>query len=141
MPNSCNEFEVIADFGGATAIDVHGDVNVGRILRADRPDERWVIDFDGNPTQSPEQRFARQPLFEKLPGYSSPLQRVLRSRMRNRCSIRGLFERSSCSRSAASSSTLLRVLPHWKYVPGAALASLLGRTAANPSGNDHEGAR
>jgi maltokinase len=34
-----------------------------------------------------------------------------------------------------------RYLPHWQYVPEGALASLLSTTSANPSGNNHEGAK
>jgi maltokinase len=70
------EISVIADFAGATLIDVHGDLHIGQILRAERPDELWIIDFDGNPTRSPQQRLAQQPAARDVAGMLASLDHV-----------------------------------------------------------------
>lgn len=170
------EIALIAGFEGASVIDVHGDLHIGQILRAERPEELWIIDFDGNPTQSPEQRLAQQPSARDVAGMLASLDHVGRvvifrtddldddQRRRvlewiviaQRC-----FLDAYASRLAESGEERLfeprlvrpfqlqqecrefiyaaRYLPHWTYVPEGALASLLSTTAANPSGNDHEG--
>jgi maltokinase len=172
------EISLIAGFEGASVIDVHGDLHIGQILRAERPDELWIIDFDGNPTQSPEQRLAQQPAARDVAGMLASLDHVGRvvlfrtddldddQRRRvldwidiaQRCFLDAyastlaesgeerLFEprlvrpfqlQQECREYIYAA----RYLPHWQYVPEGALASLLSTAAANPSGNDHEGAQ
>ena len=172
------EISLIAGFEGVSVIDVHGDLHIGQILRAERPDELWIIDFDGNPTQSPEQRLAQQPAARDVAGMLASLDHVGRvvlfrtddldddQRRRvldwidiaQRCFLDAyastlaesgeerLFEprlvrpfqlQQECREYIYAA----RYLPHWQYVPAGALASLLSTAAANPSGNDHEGAQ
>lgn len=170
------EIASIAGFEGASVIDVHGDLHIGQILRAKRSNELWVIDFDGNPTQSPEQRMAQQPPARDVAGMLASLDHVgrvvlfrtddLDDDQRHRVLewiviAQRCFLDAYVSRLAVSGEERLfeprlvrpfqlqqecrefiyaaRYLPHWTYVPEGALASLLSTTAANPSGNDHEG--
>ena len=59
---------------GSALIDVHGDLHVGQVLRAD--DRYAVIDFDGNPVLEAAGRLARQPAATDVAGMLQSLDNV-----------------------------------------------------------------
>ncbi len=70
------EVALIPGFVGTTIIDVHGDLHIGQVLRSSRDDGLSIIDFDGSPTRSPEQRLARQPAGRDVAGMLASLDHV-----------------------------------------------------------------
>lgn len=63
----------LADDAGMVA--VHGDFHVGQLLR-DSSDRLFVIDFDGNPVLSPQQRVAHRPAAYDVAGMLLSLENV-----------------------------------------------------------------
>lgn len=59
---------------GTPVIDVHGDLHVGQVLRADG--RYAVVDFDGNPVLSPAERIRRQPAATDVAGMLQSLDNV-----------------------------------------------------------------
>ena len=70
------ELALLAGFVGTIIIDVHGDLHIGQVLRASPGDGLSIIDFDGSPTRSPEQRLARQPAARDVAGMLASLDHV-----------------------------------------------------------------
>ena len=156
------EFARIDDCRSPVVIDVHGDLHIGQILRQARTEALYVIDFDGNPMQSPAQRRARQPVARDVAGMLASLDHVARVVLHR---TEGLDDEqqgrviewiAAAQRSfLAAYVTVLaekdedalldqrllrpfqlqqecrefiyaaRYLPHWRYVPEAALHALL----------------
>jgi len=63
----------LADDAGTVA--VHGDFHVGQVLR-DRDGRLFVIDFDGNPTLTPDERTAHRPAAYDVAGMLLSLENV-----------------------------------------------------------------
>lgn len=70
------ELALLAGFVGTIIIDVHGDLHIGQVLRASPGDGLSIIDFDGSPTRSPEQRLAQQPAARDVAGMLASLDHV-----------------------------------------------------------------
>ena len=160
----------IGTASGTTVMDVHGDLHIGQVMRADGP-RYVVIDFDGNPTQQLSERMRQQPAARDVAGMLASLDHVgrvvlhrtadLTDEQRDR--VRQWMERAQRDflagyrevLEAAGQSGLLderlllpmqvqqecreyayatRYLPHWRYVPDAALPDLLARAAGHQPG-------
>ncbi|MBL7497814.1 aminoglycoside phosphotransferase [Frankia sp. CNm7] len=65
----------LGDAAGTPLIAVHGDFHVGQLLRAPAG-PLYVIDFDGNPTLTPEQRAAQHPAALDVAGMLMSLENV-----------------------------------------------------------------
>lgn len=70
------ELALLAGFVGTIIIDVHGDLHIGQVLRTSPGDGLSIIDFDGSPTRSPEQRLAQQPAARDVAGMLAALDHV-----------------------------------------------------------------
>ena len=70
------EFALLAGLVGTIIIDVHGDLHIGQVLRTSPGDGLSIIDFDGSPTRSPEQRLTRQPAARDVAGMLASLDHV-----------------------------------------------------------------
>ena len=70
------ELALIAGVVDTTIIDVHGDLHIGQVLRTEPGEDLSIIDFDGSPTRSPEQRLARQPAARDVAGMLASLDHV-----------------------------------------------------------------
>jgi maltokinase len=70
------ELALLARFVGAIIIDVHGDLHIGQVLRTSPGDDLSIIDFDGSPTRSAEQRLAQQPAARDVAGMLASLDHV-----------------------------------------------------------------
>ncbi len=70
------ELALVTGFVGTTIIDIHGDLHIGQVLRTSPGDDLSIIDFDGSPTRSPEQRLARQPAARDVAGMLASLDHV-----------------------------------------------------------------
>ena len=70
------ELALVTGFAGTTIIDIHGDLHIGQVLRTSPGDDLSIIDFDGSPTRSPEQRLARQPAARDVAGMLASLDHV-----------------------------------------------------------------
>lgn len=70
------ELALVTGFAGTTVIDIHGDLHIGQVLRTSPGDDLSIIDFDGSPTRSPEQRLARQPAARDVAGMLASLDHV-----------------------------------------------------------------
>ncbi len=70
------ELALVSGFAGTTIIDIHGDLHIGQVLRTSPGDDLSIIDFDGSPTRSPEQRLARQPAARDVAGMLASLDHV-----------------------------------------------------------------
>ena len=165
-----NPVMVIAGFVGTIIIDVHGDLHIGQVLRTSRGDGLSIIDFDGSPTRSPEQRLARQPAARDVAGMLASLDHVgrvvlhrteglddgQRARVHDwiASAQKGFLDAYLSRLAEAGEESLLdvrlvrpfqlqqecrefiyaaRYLPHWRYAPEGALASLLEREFERPS--------
>ena len=139
--------------GQVTAQPIHGDLHLGQVLRT--PDGRlWIIDFDGNPVLEDAERAATQPVARDVAGMLCAIDHVARIVIHRTPGIdaervRAWIPRAQAAylegyRAIASSvpdAALLRAfrleqecreyvyavrhLPHWRYVPYAALPDLL----------------
>ncbi|CAB4870575.1 unannotated protein [freshwater metagenome] len=156
------EFARIDDCRSPVVIDVHGDLHIGQILRQARTEALYVIDFDGNPMQSPAQRRARQPVARDVAGMLASLDHVARVVLHRTEGLDGEQQGRVIEWIAAAQRSFLaayvtvlaekdedalldqrllrpfqlqqecrefiyaaRYLPHWRYVPEAALHALL----------------
>ncbi len=151
--------ERLGDIGDTVVQPIHGDLQVGQILRADG--RLWVMDFDGNPLADAPTRRQRQPAAKDLAGLLQSIDHVARVAHRRRPSIaverieRFIVPAIDAAHVAyveelqvAGAGHLLderllgplrvvqelhellyaaRHLPHWRYVPDAALPALLAR--------------
>ncbi len=59
------------------AIDTHGDFHMGQILRSPAGDY-YIVDFDGSPTASPQERFAKQPAARDVASMLASIDHVAR---------------------------------------------------------------
>lgn len=59
------------------AINIHGDFHVGQIIESGTGDY-LIVDFDGSPIQSPEERLARQPAARDIAGMLASIDHVAR---------------------------------------------------------------
>jgi maltokinase len=162
------ELSLLGRAAGTPIIDVHGDLHIGQILRTTDPDRYLVIDFDGNPTQPPAARMARQPAARDVAGMLASLDHVGRVVLHRTPDLdepgrvldwietaqqqflaayrQGLADagmphllderlvapmqvQQECREYAYAD----RYLPHWRYVPDAALPALLARIAESES--------
>ena len=149
---------------GTPTLLVHGDLHIGQILRAGEPSRYYVIDFDGNPTQSIAEALQRQPAARDVAGMLASLDHVgrvvlhrtdgLDEAARNRVLDwieeaqdaflaayteairvgghpdlldRSLLEAMQVQQECREYAYAARYLPHWRYVPDAALPALLSR--------------
>lgn len=156
----------LGDCVGTPTILVHGDLHIGQILRAGEPARYYVIDFDGNPTQSIEERLERQPAARDVAGMLASLDHVGRVVLHRteglgdaeRARVLGWIEEAQRAFLGSYEAEIghgghpelldrallgamqvqqecreyvyaARYLPHWRYVPDAALTALLSRSA------------
>lgn len=61
-------------------IDIHGDFHIGQVLRtSDQTSARYaIVDFDGNPVLTPEQRMRKQPAARDVAGMLASIDHVAR---------------------------------------------------------------
>lgn len=61
-------------------IDIHGDFHIGQVLHTDRGghDRYAIVDFDGNPVLTPEQRVLKQPAARDVAGMLASIDHVAR---------------------------------------------------------------
>jgi len=157
--------DMLGSASGTTVMDVHGDLHIGQVMRAEGP-RYVVIDFDGNPTQELSERMRQQPAARDVAGMLASLDHVgrvvlhrtadLTDEQRDR--VHGWIGRAqrdflagyrgglaAAGRPGLLDDRLLlpmqvqqecreyayarRYLPHWRYVPDAALPDLLARAA------------
>ena len=151
----------ISECVGTPLIDVHGDLHVGQILRANAPYIYHVTDFDGNPLQTAVERMQQQPAARDVAGMLASLdhvgrvvihrtpdvdaakvvswiaraQEIFLDKYRDELNradaghlldekLLGPFQVQQECREFAYS---VKHLPHWRYVPDAALPALLDR--------------
>ena len=153
----------IGDAAGTPVIPIHGDLHVGQVLRVAGP-RYYVVDFDGNPVTTPEERNAPLPAARDVAGMLSSIDHVGRvvihrtadlesagrakvlewidaaqqrfvaiydaalsqrgaEHLLDRALIRPFMIQQECREYAYAS----RYLPHWRYVPDAALPALLAK--------------
>ncbi|MDP1878548.1 MAG: aminoglycoside phosphotransferase [Actinomycetota bacterium] len=159
-----DELAVLDAAVGTTIIDIHGDLHIGQVLRQSGTERLLVVDFDGNPTQSSEQRLARQPAARDVASMLTSLDHVGRVVLhrtddlaaRQRTAVLAWIDRAQADFLAGYRAYLdghgalgllegslirpfelqqecreyayaERYLPHWRYVPDAALPALLTR--------------
>jgi maltokinase len=159
-----DRFAALESCAGTPVMDVHGDLHIGQILRSARTGEYYVIDFDGNPTLTADERLARAPAARDVAGMLASLDHVGRVVLHRtdglaedeRLLVLSWIEAAQsvfldeyrATLAAAGVSDLLdprlllpfqleqecreyayahRYLPHWTYVPDAALPALLDR--------------
>jgi maltokinase len=139
--------------GTFTAFGVHGDFHVGQVLR-DSDGRLLVTDFDGNPALLAEQRLAPQPaardvagmlasidhvarvVVHRTPGvdadrvlsWIAPAQDAFLSSYREHAGhllddslLRPMMAEQECREFVYAATRL----PHWRYVPAAALPALM----------------
>jgi len=155
----------IGECAGTPTMYVHGDLHIGQVLRAGTPPGYFVIDFDGNPTQSAGERIERQPAARDVAGMLASLDHVGRVVLRRTEGLdpeakervlawiedaqreflhayveaigegghpevldRSLLDAMQVQQECREYVYAARYLPHWRYVPDAALPALLART-------------
>ncbi len=154
----------LGECAGTPTMYVHGDLHIGQVLRAGTPARFYVIDFDGNPTQTMEERLERQPAARDIASMLASIDHVgrvvlhrtdgldaqERSRvlawieeaqeafldsysaalvLRGHAGLldRSLLEPMQVQQECREYAYAARYLPHWRYVPDAALPALLAR--------------
>jgi len=75
-PQAGTYLQALRQATGTALIWIHGDLHVGQILRSDVTGELHVIDFDGNPVLSLEERLSAQPAAVDVAGMLCSIDHV-----------------------------------------------------------------
>ena len=68
---------VLTSIDHTLAIDTHGDFHVGQILKSPT-DQYFIVDFDGSPVLTPQERLKKQPAARDIAGMLASIDHVAR---------------------------------------------------------------